>query len=450
MRAFYAAPLALAGLAACASAPRASTESLADQARAIQSRVISIDTHIDIEPSMGTPENNPCLPTSHKVDLPKMRQGGLDVAFFAVYVGQQARNEATYAKAKADALAKFEAIHRTAEKTCPDQIEIAYTPDDVERIVKSGKLVAAIGIENGFVIGKDLTLIDRYQKLGARYMTLAHNGNNDIAGSAQPKEGLGDPPAVTGLTPFGEQVVAEMNRVGMMVDVSHVSKQTALDAMRVSKAPVIASHSSVVGINRHPRNFDDETLDALKKNGGVIQIVALGDFVKTTPPERAAEINELRTEFGLVQPGGAGRGAGGAAGAGAAGAGAAGGRAGGRGGAQAAALAALTPEKRAEYDKRLAAIEAKYPPANIEDFLNHIDYAVKRIGVDYVGISSDMDGGGGIQGWNDASETLNVTMGLLRRGYSEEDIRKMWGGNTLRVWRDVQRIAKELQSRSAS
>jgi membrane dipeptidase len=242
-----------------------------------------------------------------------------------------------------------------------------------------------------------------------------------------------------------------MNRVGIMVDVSHVSKQSALDAMRITKAPVIASHSSVSSINRHPRNFDDETLDALKKNGGVIQIVALGDFVKTAPPQKAAEQNAVRAEFGLTQAGrGAGAGAAGAGGApGAAGAAGATGARGGRGGA-AAALAALSPDRRAEYDRKMAAIEAKYPAANIEDFLNHIDYAVKRIGVDHVGISSDFDGGGGISGWNDASESMNVTLGLLRRGYSEEEIRKMWGGNTLRVWREVERIAKELQARSAS
>ncbi len=417
MRAFRVAPLALTCLAACAGTPAAQdTAASAARVREIHGRAITVDTHVDIQASMGLPTDNPCLPTTHKADLPKMRAGGLDVAFFAVYVGQGPRNDSTYAKAKADALAKFEAIHRLAEKACPDQIEIAYHPEDVERILKSGKLVAAIGIENGFVIGKDLSLLAEYQRLGARYITLAHNGNNDIAGSAQPNTRFGDPAAISGLTPFGEQVVAEMNRVGIIVDVSHVSKQSALDAMRLTKAPVMASHSSVTGITPHPRNFDDETLDALKKNGGVIQIVALDDFVKTTPAAKTAAENALRVEFGQTQP----------------------------------SPAALTPERRAQYDKRLAAIDAQYPAASIEDFLNHIDYAVKRIGVDHVGISSDFDGGGGISGWNDASETMNVTAGLLRRGYSEEDVRKMWSGNILRVWRDVERIARELQGRSAS
>src|SRR4051812_45730374 len=175
MKAFRAAPLAVLVLSACASAPANTTTggriasdisdaALTQRARDIQSRVISIDTHVDIEPTMGTPENNPSLPTQHKVDLPKMRAGGLDVAFFAVYVGQTQRTDANYEKAKSDAMAKFNAIHRLAEQTCPDKIEIAYHPDDVQKIIGKGKLVAAIGIENGYVIGKDLSLIDKYQK----------------------------------------------------------------------------------------------------------------------------------------------------------------------------------------------------------------------------------------------------------------------------------------------
>jgi membrane dipeptidase len=438
MRTPIIAPLALAGLAACASAPNAaisssaaaSSSSLEARARDVQSRVISIDTHVDIEASMGTPANNPCMPTQHKVDLPKMRAGGLDVAFFAVYVGQTARTDANYAKAKQDALAKFAAIHRLAEQACPDQIEIAYHPEDVERIIRAGKLVAAIGIENGYVIGKDLSLIDKYHELGARYMTLAHQGNNDIAGSADLRPQLGDPDTTSGLTAFGEQVVAEMNRVGMMVDASHISKKSALDAIRLSRAPVIASHSSVTAFANVSRNFDDETLDALKRNNGVIQIVAFPGYVKVVPPEKNAAITALNTEFGIPQ--GRGRAGGG-----------------GRGAAQ-AALDSMPAARRAEFDRRRAAIETKYPAANVQDFVNHIDYAVKRIGIDHVGISSDFDGGGGLTGWNDASETVNVTMELLRRGYTEEQIGKLWGGNLLRVWRDVERVAKELQSRSAS
>jgi membrane dipeptidase len=178
---------------------------------------------------------------------------------------------------------------------------------------------------------------------------------------------------------------------------------------------VIGSHSSTTAVASVPRNMDDEMLGAIKKNGGVVQMVALADYVKIQPPERAAAVNRVNEEFFGPAPAG-GRG----------------GRGGGRGG-RGAQLASLTPERRAEYDRRMADIEKRWPSANVVDFVNHIDHAVKVAGIDHVGISSDFDGGGGIDGWRDASETFNVTLELVKRGYSEEDIRKLWGGNTLRV-----------------
>lgn len=397
-----------------AQAPAPADAALVAKARAIHERVITIDTHDDIPFNFATPEVDPGVRGPRQVDLPKMREGGLDVAFFVVYVGQGPRTPDGYEKAKADALTKFEAIHRLTEKMYPDQIQLASTPDDVERIVKSGKLAAVIGIENGYPIGKDLSLVKRFYDLGGRYMTLAHGGHNDIADSATPRPN--EPEAEhNGLSAFGRQVVAEMNRVGMMVDISHISKKAALDAIAASKAPVIASHSGVRAVNDHPRNLDDETLRALKANGGVVQCVALGTFVKVDPPEKVQALADLRAEFGL-----SGRGRGGG-------------------------LDQLPPERRAEYERRRAALDEKWPPANVQDFVNHIDYAVRLIGIDHVGISSDFDGGGGIVGWNDAAETLNVTIELVRRGYTEEQIRKLWGGNLLRVWRAVERTARDLR-----
>jgi membrane dipeptidase len=409
--------LALGGLVAArpSPAPQASADAaLVARAKAIHQRVITIDTHDDIPFNFATPEVDPGVRGRRQVDLPKMREGGLDVAFFVVFVGQGPRTPEGYAKAKADALTKFEAIHRLTEQMYPDQIRLASTPDEVERIVKSGKLAAVIGIENGYPIGRDLSLVQRFYELGGRYMTLAHGGHNDIADSATPRP---DEPEAEhhGLSEFGRQVVAEMNRVGMMVDISHISKGAALAAIAASKAPVIASHSGVRAVNDHPRNLDDETLRALKANGGVVQCVALGAFVKNDPPEKAEALAALRAEFGL---GGRGRGGG---------------------------LDQLSPERRAEYERRRAAIDDKWPPANVQDFVNHIDYAVRLIGIDHVGISSDFDGGGGIRGWNDAAETFNVTLELVRRGYTEAQIRKLWGGNLLRVWRAVERTARELQ-----
>jgi len=395
-------------------APQApADDALVAKARAIHERVITIDTHDDIPGNFATPEVDPGVRGNRQVDLPKMREGGLDVVFFVVFVGQGPRTPEAYEKAKADAMAKFEGIHRLAEQMHPDQIALAYTPDDVERLVKSGKLVTVIGVENGYPIGKDLSLVKRFHELGGRYITLAHGGHNDIADSATPRQN--EPAAEhNGLSEFGKQVVAEMNRVGLMVDVSHVSKQAALDAIKTSKAPVIASHSGARAVNDHPRNMDDETLLALKANGGVMQAVALGGFVKNDPPEKSEAVRALRAELGL---------------------------AGGPGGG----LAALTPEKRAEYEKRRAALDEKWPPANVQDFVNHIDHAVKLIGIDHVGISSDFDGGGGLKGWNNAAESPNVTIELVRRGYTEDEIRKLWGGNLLRVWREVEKKAKEIQ-----
>ena len=371
-----------------------SEEELMERARSIHERVLSIDTHDDIPANFATDDVDP-LNADRQVTLEKMRAGGLNTAFFIVYVGQTERTPENYEQAKADAMTKFDAIHRMAEDMYPDQIEIAYSADDVERIHASGKLVAAIGIENGYVIGKDLSLLAKYHELGGRYITLAHNGHNDISDSANPREILGDSEAEHGgLSEFGEEVVAEMNRLGIMVDVSHISKDASLHAMRVSRAPVIASHSSTKAFANVSRNMDDEQLMALKENGGVIQTVALGSFVKVQPDERGEAQRAIREELG----GGGGRGG----------------------------LRGLDPEQRAEYERRIADLDERFPPANIVDFVNHVDHAVGVIGIDHVGISSDFDGGGGLQGWEDASETLNVTVELVRRGYSEEDIRKQF------------------------
>ena len=409
----------IAAGAACATdvVPASSTELTEEQlvarAREIHDRALTIDTHVDIPFNFATEDVDPGVRGDHQVDLPKMNEGGLNAAFFIVYVGQTERTPENSAKAKVDAMTKFVAIHRIAEEMYPDKIEIAYSANDFERIHRSGKLVAAIGIENGYVIGRDLSLLEKYHELGARYITLAHGGHNDIADSATPRANLGDAEGEHhGVSEFGQQVITEMNRLGIMVDVSHVSKQAMLDAVRYSRAPVIASHSSTRALSDVPRNMDDEQLLALKKNGGVMQTVAVSGFVKKDPPDKEEALRNLRREMGITRRG---------------------------------ALARLSDPQRAEYDRRLAEIDEKWPPANVQDLVDHIDHAVQLIGIDHVGISSDFDGGGGIEGWNDASETFNVTLELVRRGYIEEEITGLWGGNLLRVLRKVERIAAELQ-----
>ena len=394
-----------------------SEEELTAKARGIHENLLTIDTHDDIPLTFASEEVDPGVRGDRQMDLPKMIEGGLDAGFFIVFVGQTERTPENYAKAKEDAMTKFNAIHRMTEEMYPDKIELAYTADDVVRINNSGKLVACIGIENGYVVGKDLSLLKKYHDLGARYITLAHNGHNDICDSANPREQLGDSESEhNGVSEFGKKVIAEMNRLGIMVDVSHISKKSMLDAVSLSKAPVIASHSSTRALCDVSRNMDDEQLQALKTNGGVIQTVALGNFVKN-PPEKQTAMETLFEELGVR----------------------------GR-----RAIRQLSDEKQAVYRKRRDEINEKWPPATVQDFVDHIDHAVKLIGIDHVGISSDFDGGGGIKGWKDASETFNVTLELVRRGYSEEEITKIWGGNLLRVWREVERVASEMQATASN
>lgn len=405
--------IAAAAALACAR-PAARTTPLSDaelmaRARALHQRIITIDTHDDIPLNFATAEVDP-LTADRQVNLEKMRAGGLDVAFFVVFVGQTPRTPENYDKATADAMTKFTAIHRLAESMYPDKIGLAYTTADVERLKGSGKLIAAIGIENGYVIGKDMSLVKKYYALGARYMTLAHSQNNDICDSSTDQRG----PEHNGVSAFGKDVIAEMNRVGMMVDISHVSRDCMMQATAMSRAPVVASHSSTKAVADVPRNLDDEQLLAIKRNGGVAQMVALGGYVKVDAPAKRAAIDTLRRSMGIT---GGGRGA----------------------------MAALSEARRAEYQRRMAEIDARWPGPNVVDYVNHIDHAVKITGIDHVGISSDFDGGGGITGWRDASETINVTVELLRRGYTDEQIRKLWGGNLLRVWSDNERIAAQLQ-----
>ena len=451
--------IAMAVAAGVAAAPQ--DADLTARARAIHERVITLDTHNDVEPNNFTRGCNYTMPLATQVNLPKMKAGGLDVSFMIVYVGQSsppqvadAFQPAGYDRAYKSAIAKFDAIHHLTEEIAPGEIGLALTAADVVSISKSGRKVAVIGIENGYPIGTDVSRVKEFWQRGGRYMSLAHNGHSQLAdsntGEADNKWSWG------GLSPLGRQVIQEMNKWGVMVDVSHPSKGAMMQAIGLSKAPVIASHSAVRSLANHSRNLDDEMLMAIKTNGGVAQIVAFASYVKTDPAERAPAIAALRQEFALPngRGGGGGRAAGPAApppcplepASPAAGAGR-GGR-GGRGGAN-AGVDTLSPERRADFERRLADLDRKWPAApraTVKDFVDHIDYAVKLIGIDHVGISSDFDGGGGVDGWNSAAETFNVTLELVRRGYSEEQIGKIWSGNLLRVWSDVEKVAREIQA----
>ena len=382
-------------------------QQIIDQAKVIHEKALTIDTHVDIPENGYATEmldpgiNNPKL----KCDLVKMNQGGIDGVFLAVYVGQTERKEQGYKNAYDSAMAKFEAIHRLTDKMYPDRCRLAKSPEDFERIAGSNKKAIMIGIENGYVIGKDLSKIERFYDLAARYITLSHNGHNDICDSCNPRERLGDQAAEhNGLSEFGKKVVREMNRIGMMVDVSHISKKSFHDVIEVSRAPIIASHSGCAALVDNPRNLDDEQLKQLAENGGVIQIVAVSSFLRPASSQRSQTIHDMEKQLD-------------------------------NGEIEASRLSEKTKE-----------INAKYPSStNVETYVDHIEHAIKIAGINHVGIGSDFDGGGGIPGFNDHSEALNVTIELLKRGHSEEDIFKIWGGNLLRVWGDVEKVAQELQ-----
>jgi membrane dipeptidase len=406
-----------------------SEQALIARVRGIHERVITLDTHADINTSNFTPNNNYTMDLDTQVTLPKMEAGGLDVAWFIVFTGQGTLDAAGYATAYANAIDKFNAIHRLAEEIAPDQIEIAFTSDDVRRINASGKKIAMIGIENAYPVGLDMSNIKDFHDRGGRYMSLAHNGHSQFSDS-----NTGERDGVwlhNGLSQMGRDAVLEMNKWGIMVDISHPSKEAIMEMLDLTQAPLIASHSSARAVSEHSRNLDNEQLLRIKENGGVVQTVAFKSYLNAGKNTRNAEalsrLNEsIAADLGyeiLSFP----------------------------------ERNRLNAADRAIYNSQMdeisqlaapriiSEVNTIAPPVNVADFVNHIDYLVELIGIEHVGISSDFDGGGGIQGWNSASESLNVTLELVKRGYSEADIGLLWSGNLLRVLDDVQRIAAELQ-----
>jgi membrane dipeptidase len=349
-----------------------SEQEIIAKAAAIHKKALTLDTHVDIKPLYATKELDPGVDNPElKCDLVKMDKGGVDGVFLAVYVAQKQRNDEGYKQAYDEAMVKFDAIHRLGEMY-PGRCQLASSADEAERVAKSGKKAIMIGMENGYPIGKDLSNVEKFYKLGARYITLSHNGHNDICDSASPRADLGDSEAeYKGLSEFGREVVGRMNRLGIMADVSHISVESFWDLIEVSKAPIIASHSGCRALTEHPRNLYDGQLKALAETGGVIQIVTYKGFIKDS----------------------SGR-------------------------------------------------------ADIKTYVDHVDHAVKVAGIEHVGIGSDFDGGGGVPGFNDHCEAVNVTAELVRRGYSEKDIIKIWGANFLRVWRETERAAKKLQKQA--
>jgi len=419
--------LSIVPLVSCGEAEKKVEKSSEVKARKIHEQIITIDTHNDINVNNFTDSVNYTQRLETQVNLPKMEEGGLDVSWLIVYTGQDTLTEQGYAKAAKNALAKFDAIHRLCEEIAPNKIGLALTSDDVRRIDSSGKKVAMIGVENAYPMGEDLTNFEKYYQLGARYISLSHNGHSQFCDSNTGEED--DKWLHNGLSELGKEAVKEMNRLGIMIDVSHPSKEAMVQMVQLSKAPIIASHSSARALCDHSRNLDDEQLILIKENGGVVQTVAFTSYLDTEKDkkydayikgilQKVADSLEIdwfeRSEFRTLSE----------------------------------AQQKTYIENYPKVKKIGVSIADKDPNApamvDVSDFVDHIDYMVKLIGIDHVGISSDFDGGGGIKGWSDASETFNVTLELVKRGYTQEEISKLWGSNLLRVLDEVQAVAEQL------
>lgn len=373
---------------------------------ALHSRLLTLDTHIDI-PLTYMIEIDPAGPTDLQVDQPKLEAGRLDSGFWIVYIPQGDMTPEGYATALGIAETRMSAIERlTAER---DGFELATTASDVRRIVGEGRFAVLVGMENAFPLAEDPASVEGWAARGVRYVGLTHFGHNQFGDSSNPNLQRDADFVVGGrhggLSELGRDLVRELNAHGVMVDVSHTGKQTMMQAAELSTTPIIASHSGVKAVADSRRNLDDEQLRKIAEVGGVAQMVALGVYVKVPTPEQQAAREALDAEFGDRN--------------------------------------AWDDAKRDAYRARREAIIAMAAEANVSNFVDHIDHAVAVAGIDHVGIASDFDGGGGIVGWQDASETQTVTAELVKRGYSEADIAKIWGGNLLRVMEAVEAGATE-------
>ncbi len=384
----------------------AKAESYSKKVMKIHNKAITVDTHCDTPMALLQEDFDVAVrnkaPQS-RVDFPRMKDGGLDAMFFAAFTGQRERTPE-------NTQAAYEKANRMIEKTyevCRENsnlAEVATEPDDVLRISAEGKRAIYIGMENGFPIGTDLNRVEEFYKKGVRYITLCHSSNNDICDSSTDRKGAEH----NGLSRFGKEVVKEMNRLGMMIDVSHISDKAFYDVIELSSVPVIASHSSVRAIAHHPRNMTDDMIKALAANGGVIQICMLDDYVKDpdTTTIRYQKEQELREIFLSKE------------------------------------WETMNDEEKGKIRAEWRGLDEKYPKElpTVSDFVDHIDYVKNLVGIDFVGIGSDFDGGGGIRDCVDVSEFPRITEEMLARGYTRDEISKVWGGNFFRVFKAIEEI----------
>ena len=395
------------------SDPAASQTALSDpETMELHDRLLTIDSHTDIGPGFGTEKLDPAVQNHAQVNLPSMRIGGLDASFFIVFTPQGKLTEAGYAKAIEEADEKYRSILRMIRANS-DTIGLATSADEVEALHAEGKLAALIGIENAYPLGSSeeevRQAVEKWAERGAGYASLTHFGHNQFGGSSNPSMRLGDGDD-PGLSNLGRTLIAAMNDHGIMVDVSHVGEQTVADIIAASRAPVIASHSTVKAVHDNPRGLTDEQLIAIRDSGGVAQITAYRSYIADINPQVSAATNILRERLGLTSY---------------------------------AAYMAASPEKLMEFQSERGRIRKKFGDVTLAQFLDHLDHAVSVAGIDHVGISGDFDGGGGVEGWDGAADSPNVTAALVERGYSEDEIAKIWGGNLLRVMREVRETANQ-------
>jgi membrane dipeptidase len=394
-------------LAGCSSAAVEPTD-----VAALHEGLLTLDTHLDtpitlLRPNFDFSARHDPIRDVSRVDLPRMESGGLDGGFFAVFVPQGARDAAGLRIGKANADAAFARIE-TLLARFPNELKKATTATDTMRIVSSGKRAVLIGIENGHALGGQLDNVAEFRQRGARYISLVHTRNNDLGDSSTDTAGSEH----GGLSEFGRSVVQEMNRCGIMVDVSHASDATARAAIELSAAPVIASHSGARAVYGHPRNLPDDLLQAIAATKGVIQVHAMGTYLRKLEdsPERIAALTQLRAQF--PAPG------------------------------------AMSDEERVRYWAAMGELNVRHPQplAEISDVAAHIDYIARLVGVDHVGIGADFDGGGGVRGLLDVADYPNLTRELMKLGYGKHELAKIWSGNLLRVLAANEEVAVRLSA----
>ncbi len=378
-----------------------------DEATRIHRSLLTIDSHTDTplqfaRRSRDLSHRSDPRRRGGKLDFPRMEEGGLDGVFFAVFVGQGPRNREENEKVKAEALMLFDSIHSVVERS-RDMAAVAFSAKDLKSLSKQGRKAVYIGIENGYVLGRDLNMVGRYYDLGARYITLCHTRNNDICDSSTDREG----PEHGGLSDFGREVVREMNRLGLMIDVSHMSDAAFYDVLEASRTPLIASHSNARAVCDNPRNLSDDMLLKLSENGGVIQLCLVSEYVAPMPayPERDSVREALWAKYEN--------------------------------------WSALNDSAKGALEQEYYEMDRKYPPnlAKVSQFCDHFDHVVNLVGIDHVGFGSDYDGGAALEDCFDVAELPNISHELLKRGYSRTDLQKFWSGNLLRVMKKVEEEA---------